>query len=94
MSLFKNGMMGKPDKPSLQKMIMCDEKAVRKENIENPDNYVLDGGALLHRVRWFKGMKFFMFMQTTKTTYKRITEGASQSFLMVIKMKVQRVKRL
>ena len=37
---------------------MCDEDAVRKEDIENPDKYVLDGGSLLHRVRWFKGMKF------------------------------------
>ena len=37
---------------------MCDEDAVRKDNIENLDNYILDGGALLHRVRWFKGMKF------------------------------------
>ena len=51
MSLFKNGMMRKLDKPSLRKVIMCDEDAVRKEDIENPDNYVLDGGALLHRVR-------------------------------------------
>ena len=58
MSLFKNGMMGKPDKPSLRKVIMCDKDAVRKEDIENTDNHVLDGGALLHRVRWFKGMKF------------------------------------
>ena len=57
-SLFKNGMMRKPDKPSLRKVIMCDEDDVRKEDIENPDNYVLDSGALLYRVRWFKGMKF------------------------------------
>lgn len=34
------------------------DDAVRKEDIKNPDNYVLDGGSLLHRVRWFKGMKF------------------------------------
>ena len=46
------------DKLSLQKVIMCDEDPVKKEDIENPDNYVLDSGALLHRVRWFKGMKF------------------------------------
>ena len=58
MSLFKNAMVRKPDKPSLRKVIMCDEGAVRKEDIENPDNYVLDAGALLHRVRWFKEMKF------------------------------------
>ena len=57
MLLFKNGMMRKSDKSSLQKVIICDEDAVRKEDIENPNNYVLDGGALLHRVRWFKEMK-------------------------------------
>ena len=58
MSLFKNVMMRKPEKPSLRKVVMCDEDAVRKEDIENPGNYVSDGCALLHRVRWFKGMKF------------------------------------
>ena len=52
MSLFKNGMMRKPDKPLFQKVIMCDKDAVKKEDIENPYSYVLDGGALLHRVRW------------------------------------------
>ena len=51
MPLFENGMMRKPDKPTLRKVIMCDEDTVRKEDTENPDNYVLDGGALLHRVR-------------------------------------------
>ena len=54
-SLFKNGIMRKPDKTSLRKVIMCDEDAVRKEDIEKPGNCV---GALLHRVKWFKGMKF------------------------------------
>ena len=58
MPLFKNAMVRKPGKPSLRKVIVCDEGAVRKEDIENPDNYVLDAGALLHRVRWFKEMKF------------------------------------
>ena len=46
-------MMRKPDKPSLQKMIMRDEDAVRKEDIGIPNNHVL--GALFHRR--FKGMK-------------------------------------
>ena len=58
MSLLKNGMVRKPDKPSLRKVIMCDEDAVREGDIENPENYILDGGTLLHRVRWFNGMKF------------------------------------
>ena len=57
MPLFKNGIVRKPDKTSFWKVIMYDD-AVRKEDIKNPDNYVLDGGSLLHRVRWFKGMKF------------------------------------
>ena len=39
MSLFKNRMMRKPDKPSLRKVVMCDED-VRKEDIENPDSFV------------------------------------------------------
>ena len=37
---------------------MCDEDPIRKKDNENPDNYVLDRGALLHRIRWFKGVKF------------------------------------
>ena len=58
MSLFKQGMMRDPDKPSLRKVIMSDINAVKKEEMGIPDSYVLDGGALLHRVRWFKGMTF------------------------------------
>lgn len=58
MSLFKYSMMRKPDKPSLRKAIMREEDAIKKEKIGAPVHYVLDGGALLHRVRWFKGMKF------------------------------------
>ena len=58
MSLFKQGMMRDPDKPSLRKVIMSDINAAKKEEMGIPDSYVLDGGALLHRVRWFKGMTF------------------------------------
>jgi len=58
MSLFKEGLMRKPDKPTLRKVIMPDEDAVKKDSIKGCEEYVLDGGALLHRVRWSKGMKF------------------------------------
>ena len=59
MSLFKNGMMRKPDKPALRKVIMPDETAIQKTGIPNIKGFVLDGGALLHRVRWAKGKTFF-----------------------------------
>ena len=35
MSLFKDGMMRKPDKPSLRKVIMPEEDAVQKEDIKH-----------------------------------------------------------
>ena len=57
-SLFKNGIMRKPDKPSLRKIIMSEHDAVKRENMQTCDCYVVDGGALLHRVRWSKDMKF------------------------------------
>ena len=56
MSLFKDNLMRKPDKSSLRKVFL-------PENSKHPaevasSKYVLDGGALLHRVHWVKGMKF------------------------------------
>ena len=43
---------------------MPEEKAVKKDDIQNCETYVLDGGALLHRVRWAKGMKFSAIADT------------------------------
>ena len=37
MSLFENGMMRKPDKPSLQKAITPEEEAIKKDDIKNCD---------------------------------------------------------
>ena len=64
MSLFKNGMMKKPDKPSMRKVIMPEEEAIKKDDIKSCDTYVLDGGALIHRVRWPKGTKFIIIAET------------------------------
>ena len=58
MSLFKVGLMRKPDKPALRNVIVPGEDAVKKNSIKGCKEYVLAGGALLHRVRWSKGMKF------------------------------------
>ena len=47
MSLFKDGLMRKPKKAVLRDALLTEKAGVR-ENSE----HVLDGGALLHKVRW------------------------------------------
>ena len=56
LSLFKNGLMRKPDKAALRKSLLPDEDVTTVDVSEF--QYVLDGGALLHRVHWEKGMLF------------------------------------
>lgn len=58
MALFKDGMLRKPDKPALRKIIMPEECSITKDKIPERSGIVLDGGALLHRVRWAKGTRF------------------------------------
>ena len=50
--------MRKPDKPSLRKTLMKDEDAVTKNQLDADSIVVVDGAALLYRVRWMKGTKF------------------------------------
>ena len=64
MSLFKEGMMRKPDKPSLRKVNMPEEDAMPKKDVAPNSHFVIDGGALLHRVRWQKGDKFISIADT------------------------------
>ena len=56
-SLFKNMIMRKPDKPSLRKALVTDEESNKLDltSGQNNDSYVMDRGALLHRVFWVKG---------------------------------------
>ncbi|XP_066911989.1 uncharacterized protein [Clytia hemisphaerica] len=56
LSLFKNGLMRKPDKAALKRSLLQDKDST-STNITQMQ-HVLDGGALLHRVPWSKGMKF------------------------------------
>ena len=56
MSIFKDHMMRKPDKASLRKVILPEKNEIKNKKLTG--KYVLDGGALLHRVTWNKGMKF------------------------------------
>ena len=58
MSIFRGGMMRKPDKPSLCKVLLPDSESLTLDKIDRKVISVVDGGALLHKVRWKKGMKF------------------------------------
>jgi len=51
-SLFSNGFMRKPDKPALYRRVAAD---MMSETLPFPCIYVVDGGCLLHRVRWVRG---------------------------------------
>ena len=53
-SLFSSGFMRKPDKPSLYKQAA---EGLMSETVPMPCRYVVDGGCLLHRVRWTRGQK-------------------------------------
>ena len=55
-ALFKNGLMRKPDKSALRKVLLLEEMRISTDRLVG--KYVLDGGALLHRVHWSKGTKF------------------------------------
>ena len=44
MSLFKEGMMRKPDKPSIQKVVMPDETVITRDAIGQYSVSVIDGG--------------------------------------------------
>ena len=60
MSLFKNMMTHKPNKPSLQKTLVTDEELNKLDLTSGQNNYsyVMDGGTLLHRLCWVKESNF------------------------------------
>ena len=68
-SLFKDGMMRKPDKPALRKHLI-DGKVPESFRYQK---HVLDGGALLHKVRWVKGKTyaetFTLYAEYVKKNY-------------------------
>ena len=61
-SLFKNDLMRKPDKASLRNVFLTDKATVNPGIIVG--QHVLDGGNLLYRVHWKKGMKFNEIAET------------------------------
>ena len=69
--------MRKPDKPSLRKALMKDEDVVTKDQLNANSIFVVDGGVLLHRVRWMKGTTFDElcenFVQYVRKHYKTCT---------------------
>lgn len=57
-SLFKDALMRKANKPALRKALMSEEEAISNERIPTGSSYVIDGGALVHRVRWLNEATF------------------------------------
>ena len=60
MALFKNGRMRKPDKASLRKTLLGDDQYFLRDSDQcKLDNWIysVNGGALLNRVRFHKGIK-------------------------------------
>ena len=81
MSLFKGGLMRKPDKASLRKIIMPETNVVQKEDIKNCYMYVIDGGSLLHRVRWSQGTRFSVIAELhTKYLFRNYKSGTTIIF--------------
>ena len=74
-ALFKDGLMRKPDKSSLRKVLLPDEMKIPASRLHG--KYVLDGGALLHRVHWAKGTKFGEIAQVYVKNYVRQTYGSA-----------------
>src|SRR6218665_316434 len=55
-SLFKDDMMRKPDKAALSRLLTKDSTVSMTGT--PPTQFVVDGGALLHRVRWINGATY------------------------------------
>ena len=75
-SLFKDGYMRKPVKSKLRKALIDDKVNEAKGEWV----FVLDGGALLHKVRWAKGATY---KQLAEQYVKYVRNKFGQSFLMV-----------
>ena len=58
MALFKHGMMRKADKPSLRRVLLNEKHTIPLHELKMCNTTIVDGGALLYRVRWAKGMQF------------------------------------
>jgi len=63
-ALFSNSFMRKPDKPAILRHVLKNQDA---EDVPTKFLFVLDGGALLHRVRWVKGSRFLDVLQQYAT---------------------------
>ena len=73
-ALFKDGLMCKPDKSSLRKVLHPDEMKMPSSRLHG--KYVLGGGALLHRVHWAKWTKFNEIAQVS-VNYVRHNYGSA-----------------
>ena len=72
-ALFKDNMMRKANKPALAKYITGDGECSKEVN-SSSTQHVLDGGCLLHRVRWFRNVVYrqvvTQYVDFVRTRYK------------------------
>ena len=85
-------MMRKPDKPSMRKVVMPDDVSITREAIGSYGTSVIDGGALLHRVRWSKGMKFSDIGNSYVSNVRKHYESPVIMSLMGMRTRTQRVR--
>ena len=71
-SLFKGGIMRKTQKSALMKTLLPRHSILLNGNIHTYETTVVDGGALLHRVRW---MKDTMFLNVVSAYYQYICKN-------------------
>ena len=76
LSLFEDGMMRKADKPQLRKHLV--DNNVRES--EARGKFVLDGGALLRRVRWKKQVTYDDTFQCYKNHIEQLYGKATTVF--------------
>ena len=58
LSLFQNGLLRKGNKAQLKTVILHDPVTVSSEEINSCGACIINGEALLHRIRWQKGTSF------------------------------------
>ena len=69
--------MRKPDKPASRKALLIEEDVISIGEMKDECMFVVDGGALLHRVCWIKGMSFSeigkLYVEYIRKHYRKAT---------------------
>ena len=72
-SFFKNGMMRKVDKSVLAKYLKSTAHSEEEETAAVSNCYVVDGGWLLHKVKWQPGSTIEKFLGSTSVFFENVS---------------------